>query len=104
MNSRVIDLIAQNRERWPLAGDNLYVDLDISEENLQPGQRLAMGAVILEITEIPHTGCDKFVKRFGADAVKFVNSKDGRKLRLRGVYAQIIRAGKITVGDVVTKV
>jgi hypothetical protein len=104
MNSRTIDLIAQSRERWPLAGDNLFVDLDISEENLQPGQRLAVGSAILEITEIPHTGCDKFVKRFGADALKFVNSKEGRKMRLRGIYAQIIQAGKIKVGDVVSKI
>lgn len=104
MNSRAIDLIAQSKERWPLAGDNLFVDLDIGEENLQPGQRLSVGSAILEITEIPHTGCDKFVKRFGADAVKFVNSKEGRKMRLRGVYAQIVQAGTIKVGDVVSKV
>jgi hypothetical protein len=104
MNSRSIDLIAQSQERWPLAGDNLYIDLDVSEENLQPGQRLSVGSVVLEITEIPHTGCAKFVKRFGADAMKFVNSTEGRKLRLRGVFAQIIQAGKVKVGDVVAKI
>jgi len=103
MNARTIALVAQTKERWPLAGDNLYLDLDLSEENLPPGQRLSVGSVILEITEIPHTGCDKFVKRFGADATKFINAKEGRALRLRGVYAQIIQAGTIKVGDTATK-
>lgn len=104
MNARTIALVAQSKERWPLAGDNLYVDLDLSEENLRPGQRLAVGSVVLEITEVPHTGCSKFVDRFGADAAKFINSKEGRQLRLRGVYAQIIRAGTIKVGDTIAKI
>jgi len=99
MNSRVIDLIAQTRDRWTLAGDNLYVDMDLSEENLPVGQRLSLGNAILEITSIPHNGCGKFKARFGADALQFVNSPLGKQLHLRGIYAKIVQAGKIKTGD-----
>ncbi|MCH2203568.1 MAG: hypothetical protein MK102_16495 [Fuerstiella sp.] len=103
MNSRAIELIAQSKERWSLAGDNLYVDLDLSHDNLQPGQHLTLGAAVLEITEVPHNGCQKFAQRFGADAVKFVNSESGRGLRLRGVYARVLQTGKIRIGDEIRK-
>ena len=99
MNSRSIALIAQSQERWALAGDNLYVDLDLSEDNIKPGQRLSIGSVILEITNIPHKGCDKFVERYGADANRFVNSKEGQRLNLRGIFARIVQAGTVEVGD-----
>lgn len=104
MNSRAIDLIAGDEARWPLAGDNLFVDFDLSEDNLPPGTRLTIGSVLLEITKIPHNGCDKFVARFGKDAVKFVNSTTGKQLHLRGIYAKVIEAGKVRVGDAVIKV
>lgn len=104
MNSRVIALVAQERERWPLAGDQLYLDLDLSAENLPPGTRLVLGSAVLEITAQPHTGCQKFVDRFGRDAVLFVNSPAGRELRLRGLNAKVVRPGAIRVGDVATKV
>jgi len=103
MNSRCLALVAGDRERWPLAGDNLVVDLDLSEANLATGQRLKIGEAILEITAKPHTGCAKFSKRFGADALKFVNSPEGRSLRLRGVHAQVVQAGRVTVGDRIEK-
>ena len=103
MNSRTIALIAQVEERWSLAGDNLYVDLDLSHDNLQPGQQLSLGSAVLEITEIAHNGCKKFAQRFGSDAVKFVNSEIGKNLRLRGIYARIVQAGVIRVGDVIEK-
>ena len=102
-NSRVIELIAQHESRWPLAGDQLYVDLDLSHSNLPVGQRLAIGPVVLEITEHPHTGCKKFAHRFGHDALRFVNAGDGKALRLRGVYARIVEAGTARVGDEIRK-
>jgi hypothetical protein len=104
MNSRVIGLLAQQKERWQLAGDQLYIDLDLSDENLPPGSRVAIGEAVVEVTAIPHTGCDKFVERFGADATKFVNSQVGRALHLRGINAKVVQSGRIQVGDTVKKV
>jgi MOSC domain-containing protein YiiM len=103
MNSRLIALIAGEKERWPIAGDQLYVDLDLSATNLPTGARLKVGEAVIEITEPPHTGCSKFKERFGADALAFVNSPAGRELRLRGVHARIIRGGTIRAGAPVTK-
>jgi hypothetical protein len=104
INSRLIDLVAQDRSRWPLAGDQLYVDLDLSAENLPPGTRLSLGTAVIEVTPEPHTGCGKFVSRFGVDAMKFVNSTLGRQLRLRGLNARVVTPGVIRVGDVIRKV
>lgn len=103
MNSRAIELIAQLRERWPLAGDQLYVDLNLSPENLPPGQRLQVGTAVLEITDQEHRGCLKFAQRFGNDALKFVN-QDGWPLRLRGIYARVVQPGQIQAGDTIQKV
>lgn len=103
MNARVIALIAQEPERWALAGDQLYVDLDLSEANLPAGTRLQVGSAIVEVTPEPHTGCAKFVRRFGMDAMKFVNSPTGRRLRLRGLNAKVVNGGEIRAGDTVQK-
>jgi MOSC domain-containing protein YiiM len=103
MNSRAIALIAQQKDRWALAGDQLYVDLDLSPANLPAGTRLRIGSAEIEVTEEPHTGCAKFVSRFGLDAMKFVNSPTGRQLSLRGVNARVVTPGRIRVGDVVTR-
>lgn len=103
MNARTIALIARTERRWQLAGDNLYVDLDLSDENLPPGQRLSIGTAVLEITAVPHNGCGKFALRFGGDAVKFVNSKIGKTLHLRGIYAKVVQSGLIRVGDPIGK-
>jgi len=103
MNARAISLIAQQESRWSLAGDNLYVDLDLSRENLPCGQRLSIGSVVLEVTDRTHTGCNKFAERFGKDARTFVNSADGGRLNLRGIYARIVQAGTVKVGDQVRK-
>jgi len=103
MNARVIALLAQDRERWQLAGDQLFFDLDISAENLPPGTRLALGSAVIEVTDQPHTGCAKFMSRFGKEALKFVNSAEGKALRLRGMNAKVVQAGTIRVGDVVRK-
>jgi len=103
MNSRVIALVAQSEEHWSLAGDQLYVDLDLSEANLPPGAQLSLGSAILEISAQPHTGCRKFSSRFGVEAHKFVNSVEGKPLRLRGVNTRVVQGGEIRVGDVVRK-
>lgn len=103
MNSRVIALLAQDRERWQLSGDQLFVDMDLTDANLPPGIKLEIGSAVIEVTAVPHTGCGKFVSRFGADAVKFVNSALGKQLRLRGINAKVIQSGVIRVGDIVRK-
>ena len=104
MNARAVELLAQSEDRWSLAGDQLYVDMDLSDENIPPGTRLALGTAVLEVTPEPHTGCKKFAERYGTDATKFVNSPEGKRLHLRGINAKVIQAGKIRVGDVVKKV
>ena len=103
MNARVADLVAQDRNRWQLAGDQLFVDFDLSEANVPPGTRLTIGSAVIEVTPPPHTGCAKFVSRFGVDAMKFVNSPTGRQLHLRGVNARVVQSGVIRVGDLVVK-
>ena len=103
MNSRVVSLLAQDRNRWHLAGDQLFVDLDLSEANLPPGTELRIGSAVIEVTDQPHTGCQKFMSRFGLDAMKFVNSTVGRSLHLRGINARVVDPGAIRVGDLVTK-
>lgn len=103
MNARAIALIAQTQDRWPLAGDQLYIDLDISTDNLPTGTRLAIGEAMIEISAVPHTGCRKFSDRFGVEAMKFVNSAEGKQLHLRGINTRIVQAGTIRVGDVIRK-
>ncbi|MFH0750967.1 MAG: MOSC domain-containing protein [Chloroflexota bacterium] len=100
MNARVVDLLARgDRGAWPLAGDQLYVDLDLGLANLPAGTRLAVGEAIIEVTEPPHTGCSKFNTRFGSEALRFVNSPEGRALRLRGLNARVVRPGTVRQGD-----
>ena len=104
MNSRVIALLAQDEARWPLAGDQLYIDMDLSDDNIPPGTRLALGSAVIEVSAQPHTGCKKFSSRFGVDAIKFVNSPEGKQLHLRGINTRVIQAGTIRVGDVLKKI
>ena len=103
MNSRVTALVAQEKERWKLAGDQLYIDMDLGHENLPPGSHLAIGSAVIEVSAIPHTGCLKFVSRFGAEAMKFVNSPVGKSLCLRGINAKIIQGGTVKVGQTARK-
>jgi MOSC domain-containing protein YiiM len=103
MNSRVVSLLAGSRDRWPLAGDQLYVDLDLSVENLPPGTRVEIGAAVLEVSGEPHRGCKKFAARYGLDALRFVNSKVGYALNLRGINTRVVRGGVVRPGDVVRK-
>ena len=104
MNARAALLVARDPGRRALAGDQLYADLDISVANLPPGTRLALGSAVIEVTGQPHLGCAKFLARFGRDALKFVNSRTGRALRLRGLNARVVVPGTIRAGDVIRKV
>ncbi|MGZ4693213.1 MAG: MOSC domain-containing protein [Acidimicrobiales bacterium] len=99
MNARAVEAVAGGRDRWPLAGDQLYLDLDLSVGNLPPGTRLTVGSALIEVTEEPHTGCAKFVQRFGPDAMRWVNSPEGRELRLRGMNTRVVEPGRVRVGD-----
>jgi hypothetical protein len=103
MNARVTDLIAGSADRWALAGDQLYVDFDISESNLPAGTLLSIGTSVIEITDQPHTGCAKFSERFGPEALRWVNSGVGKELKLRGINARVITAGTITRGGTVQR-
>jgi len=103
MNARAIALFAGDRTRWPLAGDQLYLDMDISEANLPAGTRLALGEAVLEISPEPHTGCAKFRDRFGVDAARLVNTPEGRRLRLRGLNTRVVLPGTVRRGDTARK-
>lgn len=103
MNSRVTDAVAVSRERWPLAGDQIYVDMNISHENLPAGSHIQVGTAVVEISEVPHTGCAKFAGRFGKEALRFANVGTGKDNRFRGVNAFIVEPGTFSVGDKITK-
>lgn len=103
MNVRATALVAQTRDRWTLAGDQIYVDFDLSVEHLPPGTRLAVGTAVLEVSEKPHKGCKKFSARFGVEALRFVNSTTGRALNLRGINTRVVRGGLVRPGDPIRK-
>jgi MOSC domain-containing protein YiiM len=103
MNARCIQLIAQERSNWPPAGDNLFIDMDLSPDNTPAGTRLGIGTAVIEITAIPHNGCASFASRYGRDATVFVNTAEGRQLRLRGIYGRVTKDGLVSVGDKVAK-
>ena len=96
-------MVAGAAERVPLAGDQLYVDFDLSKENVPPGTRLAVGTAVIEATDDPHTGCAKFSARFGSDALRFINSPQGRALQLRGINARVVTPGRVRQGDAIRK-
>jgi hypothetical protein len=103
MNARVAELVAGGPDRMALCGDQLYVDLDLSVDNLPAGSLLAVGGVVLRVSEAPHTGCAKFVERFGGEAMRFVNSRLGRQLRMRGMNTRVVVPGTVRLGDLATK-
>jgi len=104
MNVRVTALVAQDKERWSLAGDQLYLDMDLSKQNLPAGSRFTIGSAVLEVSPFPHTGCHKFVSRFGLDAMKFVNSTVGKELCLRGINAKVVQGGVVKIGQSARKI
>jgi MOSC domain-containing protein YiiM len=104
ISTRVLEAIEPDRQRWPLAGDQLYVDFDLSLETLPAGSRLAIGSAIIEVSEMPHTGCAKFSARFGSDSLRWINSPIGRAHRMRGLNARIVKGGTVRTGDTVRRV
>ena len=104
MSVRVLAAIEPDESRWPLAGDQLLVDLDLSIEACRAGARIRVGETELVISEKPHTGCAKFSGRFGSDALRWINSPRGRDLRLRGVNARVVQAGVVRIGDIIQTV
>ena len=103
MSSRAAQLVAGDRSRWSLAGDQLYVDFDLSPENIPPGTRIAIGPVLIEVTEQPHLGCEKFAARFGPTARVFANSPEGTAVSFRGINTRVVQGGTVRVGDAVRK-
>ena len=103
MNARWIQLIAQERSNWPPAGDNFFVDMDLTPDNMPPGTRLAIGTAVIGTTDTPHSGCASFIDRYGRDACIFVNTGEGKRLRLRGIYARVVQDGRVSAGDRVVK-
>jgi MOSC domain-containing protein YiiM len=104
INARLSALVAIDPDRRALAGDQLHVDLDLSEANLPHGTQLTLGSAVIQVTDQPHTGCAQFVERFGRDAMRFVNSPIGRQLRLRGLNAKVVVGGTVSPGDQIWKV
>jgi hypothetical protein len=103
MNVRATQLVAGDRSRWALAGDQLYVDLDLSGDNLPPGTRLGIGSAVLEVSDQPHLGCEKFAARFGQTAREFANSPQGTAVNFRGINTCVVHSGTVRAGDSVTK-
>lgn len=103
MSHRMVEFLAIDPARRPLAGDQLYLDLDLSEANLPAGTRLSIGEAVIEVTHHPHRGCDKFTARFGEPAMRFVNGRLGRELRLRGLNARVVTPGVVRPGDKVER-
>lgn len=101
MNARVIQAIAEDEDRWPLAGDQFFVDFDLSANRLPAGTRLSIGEALIEVTAEPHLGCRKFSERFGKEATLFVNSDIGKQLNARGINARVVRGGRVSVGDLI---
>ena len=103
INSRLARLVTQQQSDWKMAGDQLYVDLNLHQDNVPAGTRLSIGEAILEVTAVPHTGCKKFAERFGREALKFISTKEGKRWQLRGINAKVVKGGKVAVGDSVRK-
>ena len=103
MNARAAALVAGTTDHGGLAGDQIYVDFDLSGDNIPPGTRLQLGDAVIEVTDAPHTGCAKFSARFGLDALRFVNSPAGREVNLRGINTKIVEGGTVRAGDPIRK-
>ncbi len=97
MQAGVARLLA-NGQPLGLFGDNLFLDLDLSANNLPPGSVLRIGTAGFVITAKPHTGCRKFLTRFGRDALRFVSEAAHRSHNLRGVHLRVLEPGEVRLG------
>lgn len=103
MSARVMALLAPDREFWPLAGDQIFADFDLSVQHVPPGTRLALGRAIVEASMEPHTGCKKFRARYGLDALRFIGAPEHKHLQMRGINATVVTAGVVRPGDAIRK-
>ena len=107
INTKVIKEIAQSdfdMDRLALAGDNIYADLNLCEENMPVGQQIQIGNTLLEVTPFPHFGCKKFSERYSVEDLKVVNSTAGKPQHLRGIYVKVIKNGSISIGESIKKI
>ena len=104
ISTRVLQALEPDESRWPEAGDQLYVDLDLRVDTLPAGSRLAIGGAVIEVSAKPHNGCEKFAARFGIDALAWISTPVGKAHRMRGLNARIVEGGTIAVGDVIRRV
>ncbi len=105
MNARVAELISGDPEpaTWAQCGDQLYVDLDISEANMPTGTRFSVGDAVLEVQAEPHTGCVQFRSWWGGDALRHISTTEGQALRMRGVNTRVVQSGTVRPGDAARK-
>ncbi|HSM34666.1 MAG TPA: MOSC domain-containing protein [Anaerolineae bacterium] len=105
MNARVAELISGDPDpaAWAQCGDQLYLDLDLSEANMPAGSRVGIGEAVLEIQAEPHTGCLQFRQWWGADALRFISTDRGRQMRMRGANAIVLQSGLVRPGDIARK-
>lgn len=105
MNARVAELISGDADpaAWARCGDQLYADLDLSQDNLPAGTRIAIGELVLEVQAEPHTGCVQFREWWGPEALRFISSKQGLSLRMRGANTVVVEPGEVRPGDIARK-
>lgn len=88
-----------NGQPLELHGDNLYLTLDLSRDNLPEGTLIRAGEALLVVTAAAHDGCKKWVQRFGLGPMQLNLDPAYRAQRLRGLYLRVLEEGRVRVGD-----
>ncbi|MDQ2646791.1 MAG: hypothetical protein M3020_23510 [Myxococcota bacterium] len=91
--------VIANGQPLELHGDNLFLELELSSENLPTGSLVRLGQALLRVTPRAHKGCKKWVQRFGLAPLQMSVAPAHRRLHLRGIYLQVVEAGRVRVGD-----